>query len=94
MYAFLLQWSISVVEVKALEKPAPGAPAKGRGMNKGSKAKAPAKDGTWDSTRHLQTALDHVQGVEVETWEDLHHDIGKRHFCSFVHKVRVLDTGE
>ena len=58
MYAFLLQWSISVVEVKAAEKPAGGAPARGRGAGKGSKAKAGAKDGSWDSTSQLQTALD------------------------------------
>ena len=58
MYAFLLQWSISVVEVKAAEKPAGGAPARGRGIAKGSKAKTAAKDGTWDSTGQLQTALD------------------------------------
>lgn len=58
MYAFLLQWSISVVEVKAAEKPANGAPARGRGAGKGSKAKASTKDGAWDSTTQLQTALD------------------------------------
>ena len=57
MYAFLLQWSISVVEVKAAEKPS-GAPAKGRGTGKGAKSKGTAKDGTWDSSAQLQTALD------------------------------------
>ena len=57
MYAYLLQWSISVVEVKAAEKPPGGAPARGRGTAKGGKAKT-AKDGTWDSTGQLQTALD------------------------------------
>lgn len=57
MYAFLLQWSISVVEVKAAEKPS-GAPVKGRGVGKGAKAKAGAKEGSWDSTAQLQTALD------------------------------------
>lgn len=57
MYAFLLQWSISVVEVKAAEKPS-GAPAKGRGTGKGPKSKAAAKDGTWDSSSQLQAALD------------------------------------
>ena len=55
MYAFLLQWSISVVEVKAAEKPSSG-PAKGRGA--GKKSKGTAKDGTWDSSAQLQTALD------------------------------------
>ncbi|KAG7009169.1 condensin complex subunit 1 [Physcia stellaris] len=58
MYAFLLQWSISVVEVKAAEKPAGGAPARGRGAAKGGKAKATTKDGAWDSTAQLLTALD------------------------------------
>lgn len=57
MYAFLLQWSTSVVEVKAAEKPS-GAPAKGRGAGKGAKTKGTAKDGTWDSSAQLQTALD------------------------------------
>ena len=55
MYAFLLQWSISVVEVKAAEKPS-GGPAKVRGA--GKKSKGTAKDGTWDSSAQLQTALD------------------------------------
>lgn len=55
MYAFLLQWCISVVEVKAAEKPS-GAPARGRGAGKGAKAKG--KDGTWDSSAPLQAALD------------------------------------
>ena len=58
MYAFLLQWSISVVEVKAAEKPAGVNPAKGRGAGKTGKAKAGAKDGSWDSTVQLQTALE------------------------------------
>lgn len=57
MYAFLLQWSISVVEVKAAEKPN-SAPAKSRGAGKGTKSKGTAKDGTWDSSTQLQTALD------------------------------------
>lgn len=58
MYVFLLQWSISVVEVKATEKPAGGAPVKGRGTGKSGKAKANAKDGHWDSTVQLQAALE------------------------------------
>ena len=56
-YAFLLQWSISVVEVKAAEKTS-GAPAKGRGVGKGAKSKGTTKDGTWHSSAQLQTALD------------------------------------
>ncbi|KAL9000825.1 MAG: hypothetical protein Q9169_000579 [Polycauliona sp. 2 TL-2023] len=58
MYAFLLQWSISAVEVKAAEKPASAAPTRGRGAGKGAKSKAGTKDGTWDSASQLQTALD------------------------------------
>lgn len=59
MYAFLLQWSISVVEVKAAEKPN-SAPAKGRGAGKGAKSRGTAKDGTWDSSVQLQAALDTI----------------------------------
>ena len=57
MYAFLLQWTISVVEVKAAEKPS-GAPAKSRGAGKGAKSKAVTKDSRWESSAQLQTALD------------------------------------
>lgn len=57
MYAFLLQWTITVVEVKAAEKPS-GAPAKGRGAGKGAKSKAVTKDSRWESSAQLQTALD------------------------------------
>lgn len=57
MYAFLLQWSIAAVEVKATGKPC-GAPTKGRGAGKGVKSKGAAKDGTWDLSIQLQTALD------------------------------------
>ncbi len=62
MYAFLLQWSISVVEVKAVEKPS-GAPTKGRGAGKGAKSKGTAKDGNWDSSAQLQIALDTMSKV-------------------------------
>ncbi|KAL9125613.1 MAG: hypothetical protein Q9217_005210, partial [Psora testacea] len=57
MYAFLLQWCIAIVEVKAAEKPNAG-PAKGRGAGKGAKAKGAPKDGSWDSSAQLQAALD------------------------------------
>lgn len=53
MYGFLLQWSISAVEAKAAEKPA--APA--RKAPKGTK-KTAVKDGVWDSTNQIQTAMD------------------------------------
>ncbi|KAL8779900.1 MAG: hypothetical protein Q9213_006722 [Squamulea squamosa] len=58
MYGFVLQWSISAVEVKAAEKPANAVPARGRGAGKGAKSKATAKDGAWDPTSQLQTALE------------------------------------
>ncbi|KAL8650744.1 MAG: hypothetical protein Q9210_003645 [Variospora velana] len=58
MYAFLLQWSISAMEVKAAEKPANAPPARGRGAAKGAKSKTSSKDGVWDSTPQLQTALE------------------------------------
>ena len=57
MYAFLLQWSIAAVEVKAAEKPN-GAPAKGRAAGKGVKSKGTAKESSWDSLAQLQVALD------------------------------------
>ncbi|KAL8840565.1 MAG: hypothetical protein Q9170_001251 [Blastenia crenularia] len=60
MYAFLLQWSISALEVKAAEKPATAAPARGRRTGKGAKSKASAKDGTWDTASQLQIALETI----------------------------------
>lgn len=57
MYAFLLQWAISAVEIKAAEKSATAVPAR-RGGGKGAKSKAAAKDGSWDSTSQIQTAMD------------------------------------
>lgn len=58
MYAFLLQWSISVVEVKASEKPTSSAPPKGRGSTKNGRSKTGAKDNIWDPTSQIQMALD------------------------------------
>ncbi|KAL6721200.1 condensin complex non-SMC subunit Cnd1 [Lecanora helva] len=57
MYAFLLQWSIAAVEVKAAEKSS-SAPARGRGGGKTAKSKGAAKESTWDSSTQLQVALD------------------------------------
>ncbi len=56
MYAFLLQWAVSAIEVKAAEKPATSAPA--RKALKGGKSKSAPKDGNWDSTGQLQTAME------------------------------------
>ncbi|KAL9602936.1 MAG: hypothetical protein Q9219_001461 [cf. Caloplaca sp. 3 TL-2023] len=58
MYGFLLQWSVSAVEVKAAEKPASTAPARGRGAGKGAKPKNNTKDTGLDMTIQLQTALE------------------------------------
>lgn len=58
MYAFLLQWSISVVEVKAAEKLPSTAAPKSRGSTRGGKSKAAPKDSSWDSSAQLQTALE------------------------------------
>ncbi|KAF2795451.1 hypothetical protein K505DRAFT_302034 [Melanomma pulvis-pyrius CBS 109.77] len=61
IYGFLLQWTISAVETRALEKSA-SEPAKGRG--KGAKSKTgPNKDGHWDSSAQLETALDKMSKV-------------------------------
>ncbi|KAF2088469.1 hypothetical protein K490DRAFT_39255 [Saccharata proteae CBS 121410] len=58
VYGFLLQWAIAAVETKAAEKPASTTTGRGRG-GKGTKAKSGAnKDANWDSSAHLQTALD------------------------------------
>lgn len=56
VFGFLLQWTIAAVETKAAEKSST-APAV-RGRAKGAKAKAIPKDGNWDSSTQLQTALD------------------------------------
>ncbi|KAH7118909.1 armadillo-type protein [Dendryphion nanum] len=61
IYGFLLQWTISAVETRALEKPA-SAPARGRG--KGAKSKAGVgADGNWDASSQLLTALDIMSKV-------------------------------
>lgn len=56
MYGFLLQWAVSAVETKAAEIPATSGPA--RKAPKGGKSKIAGKDGNWDSTGQLQTAMD------------------------------------
>ena len=57
MYGFLLQWTISVVEIKAVETNTTAASARTK-AGKGSKAKANAKDGVWDSGQQIIMALD------------------------------------
>ncbi|KAK4540330.1 hypothetical protein LTR36_009287 [Oleoguttula mirabilis] len=59
--AFLLQWCVAAVETKCAEKPA-SAPARGKGA-KGAKGKNAQKDGNWDPSAQLQTALDTMAKV-------------------------------
>lgn len=61
MYAFLLRWTISAVETRALEKSASAPAARGRG--KTAKTKTSSKEGTWDAAAQLETALDRVSKV-------------------------------
>jgi condensin complex subunit 1 len=56
IYGFLLQWTIAAVETKAAEKSSTSVPARGRGKPKGKKDAA-SKDGSWDSSTQLETAL-------------------------------------
>ena len=56
-FGFLLQWTIAAVETKAAEKTTSAPAARGRGKGAKSKTSA-AKDGNWDSSAQLQTALD------------------------------------
>lgn len=57
VYAFLLQWALSAVEVKAAEKPTDAAPAR-RGQGKSARSRAGAKDGQWDSTSQVQVSME------------------------------------
>ncbi|KAI7209981.1 hypothetical protein KC333_g8462 [Hortaea werneckii] len=59
-FAFLLQWCIAAVEAKSAEKPA-SAPARGKGAK--SSKKNGQKDGNWDPSAQLQTALDSMTKV-------------------------------
>lgn len=56
VFGFLLQWTIAAVEVKAAEKSSTAPVSRVRG--KATKSKANTKDGNWDSSVQLQTALD------------------------------------
>ena len=61
VFGFLLQWIIAAVETKAAEKSASSTVGRGRG-GKGAK-KGTTKDGSWDSSAQLQTALDVMSKV-------------------------------
>jgi len=56
IYGFLLQWTIAAVETKAAEKSTTTVAGRGRGKPKGKKDAAP-KDGSWDSSAQLESAL-------------------------------------
>jgi condensin complex subunit 1 len=58
VFGFLLQWTIAAVETKAAEKSSTAPVARGRGKAAKSKATGKDKDGNWDSSAQLQTALD------------------------------------
>jgi condensin complex subunit 1 len=62
MYGFLLRWTISAIETRALEKSASAPAARGRG--KGAKSKTGvSKDGSWDASAQLEAALDRMSKV-------------------------------
>ncbi|KAE8448239.1 hypothetical protein EG329_009669 [Mollisiaceae sp. DMI_Dod_QoI] len=58
VFGFLLQWTIAAVETKAAEKSTNAPAARGRGKAAKSKTASKDKDGNWDSSAQLQTALD------------------------------------
>lgn len=60
MYGFLLRWTISAVETRALEKSASAPAARGRGKTAKSKS---SKDGSWDASAQLEMALDRMSKV-------------------------------
>lgn len=62
MYGFLLRWTISAIETRALEKSASAPAARGRGKSAKSKSGA-SKDGIWDASAQLETALDRMSKV-------------------------------
>ena len=63
IFAFLLQWCVAAVEAKSAEKSSSAPAARGKGA-KGAKSKtAASKDGHWDPSAQLQTALDTMTKV-------------------------------
>lgn len=62
MYGFLLRWTISAIETRALEKSASAPAARGKG--KGARSKTGVnKDGSWDASAQLEVALDRMSKV-------------------------------
>lgn len=57
IFGFLLQWTIAAVETKAAEKSSTTMASRGRGKPKGKKDAAAGKEGSWDSSAQLETAL-------------------------------------
>ena len=62
IFAFLLQWCIAAVETKSAERSSAAPAARGKGA-KGAKSKGAQKDGNWDPSTQLQTALDAMTKV-------------------------------
>ncbi|KAL1794022.1 hypothetical protein ACET3X_007443 [Alternaria dauci] len=62
MYGFLLRWTISAVETRALEKSASAPAARGRGKTAKPKSGG-GKDVVWDASAQLETALDRMSKV-------------------------------
>ncbi|KAF1967505.1 hypothetical protein BU23DRAFT_542597 [Bimuria novae-zelandiae CBS 107.79] len=58
MYAFLLRWAISAAETRDAQE----TPTASGGRGKAAKHKA-AKDGKWDATAQIETALDRISRV-------------------------------
>lgn len=64
IFAFLLQWCIAAVEAKSAEKLSSAPAARGKGAKGGkSKANSAQKDGNWDPSTQLQSALDTMTKV-------------------------------
>ena len=62
MYGFLLRWTISAVETRALEKSASAPAARGRGKTTKTKTGG-GKESAWDASAQLETALDRMSKV-------------------------------
>lgn len=63
IFAFLLQWCIAAVEAKSAEKSSSAPAARGKGAKAAKSKAAASKDGSWDPTSQLQTALDTMTKV-------------------------------
>ncbi len=92
MFAFLLQWTISAVETKVAEK-SMNAPAR-RGP-KGGKVKATTKDGSWDSTAQIQTAMDVMcKTMKLKLNRIFQTTTDRDTFINLFTRIRVFDYGK